>query len=608
MSSKTVVLRSAVDSWVDSTRPSKSFPNSARLGLDSGEGYAFVYFPRPFPLGVHVVSAVLRFETAGSWGTTPTLTVRRVAAKYTASRTNWNNKPGVTGATDTESHASAADRDPWEFDVTSHLQQIADGAAWYGFRVETTGTALKFLRSSQSADGKPQLTVTWAEPPDTPTRLNPTSIIGIAKPVVTFDYSDLSGATAPASLQVQIDAANNFTSGIDFDSGEVVADLPRLDLNTTAYAGLADGSTTYWRVRAKDNTGLWSEWSDPVSMTRDNKGTLTITNPAAPASNYVQEFSPPITWTLSGETQESWKVDIVDPATGNVLHSSGQRAGTDLSYTLPDGRDAVIANGGNYRVDVYSWDTKDRVASEGDERYLLATRAFFVQLDAGTTGVSSLAAALLSPEPGVQLTWTRATAPDSFTILRDDVVVEANIPPGDVFVSGTNYAYIDYTPRPRVQATYKVVANVNNKASLASSVNATPKPTGIWLIDKERGLKLFLTKTSGSSWGMGEDAATFVALGSTAQVRVTQGVRGWEGSVSGYVIEYAGKTVQQWIDQALQMRARPGRTYTLVVGTEAFLCGIANMTVPPTGDSAPGMRAVSFEFFQTSEQRYKPVL
>lgn len=608
MSTKTVELRSVIDAWADTTRPSKTLEKGGRLGLDSGEAYAYLYFARPFDLGAKVQLGTLRMETKGSWGgAAPTLTVRRLSSKPVFSRLTWNNKPGVTGASITASHASTGDRDVWEWDITTLLQNIADGQAWYGLRIETTSTTLRYLRSAQAADGKPMVTVTWAEPPDTPTTLTPSGgVVSIAKPVVTFDYTDLSGATSPAAVQVQINATNVWTAP-SFDSGEVVVDLPQLDLAATAYAGIGAGATVYWRVRVKDSSGLWSEWSDGAAMTRTAKGTLTITNPAVSPNNYVQEFSPPITWTFSGATQESYRVDIIDPASGDVLHTSGRRNGTDLSYTLPDGKDAVIANGGTYRVDVYVWDTADRVATPGDPPHVLAQRTFTVQLDAATTGVTALAAAALTPRPGVTLTWTRATAPDSFTVLRDDVVVEANIPPGDVLVSGTSYAYTDQLARPNVSSTWKVVANVNSKASLAASVAAISKPLGLWLLDVERGLELALTSTDGSTWGLGEDAETFFALGATAGIRVTQGLRGWEGTVTGALFNgFAGKTLQEWVDAALAMRARPGRTYVLVIGTEAFECSVANLAVPPTGKG--GRRPVSFDFDQTSTPRIKPVL
>ena len=47
------------------------------------------------------------------------------------------------------------------------------------------------------------------------------------------------------------------------------------------------------------------------SFKRDTKGTLTLTNPAS-GTPVVEEPTPPISWTFTGETQASYQLTIVE--------------------------------------------------------------------------------------------------------------------------------------------------------------------------------------------------------------------------------------------------------------------------------------------------------
>lgn len=594
--------RNAIDASVISTKPSTNFDQGPRLHLESGAAFAFLWFNRPFPLGVTVVNATLRVYAIGSWGISPTLTVKKVTEHWGINRINWNNRPTVGSAVATKTQSSAADGDEWAFDVTSALQGVANGAVWFGFRIETTSGARKHLYSANAVDYQPVLEVTYSEAPQAPTTMSPSGsrAVSIAKPVLTFDFTDTSGSTDLLAVQVQVDPSGAFASPA-FDSGTVLTTLPELDLADTAYTGLTAGTETRWRCRVQDAAGLWSPWSDVERFRRDNKGTLTITSPAAPPDNYVAEWTPPLSWTLTGETQRAWRLRIVlddDPTV--EVHDTGWNQGTDTSYTLPKG---IIEDDESYRMVLRIRDTKDREHTDGDPIYTEATRTFSFAEDPTPNPVTGLTATILLPRPWVQLDWDRATMPDSFSVVEvvdgRNRVYESDLDPTDLLVSGTSYRYVVKDSRPGRVHTWKVQAVVNGKTSGGPTVTKRTEIRGVWLIDHDRDIEVYLASPGRDvgEWTMGEDSAVFYPLGSQRAVVVTQGLRGYEPTVKGTLVGAAGRTMDQWEANLLRLRAKPGQVLTLSLGDDSIRGVARNISISPTPNT-PTEKAVTFEFFQ----------
>lgn len=604
----TTTVRKGVDTWLDSTNTTTNYGDAQRLGIKSGSMYPLIWFAPPFPPGANVSSAILTVYAKGAWGVSPTLSVRRVTSSWKASRVTYATTPtvlGTTGATLTQS--SPADATVWSFDVTNLMQNVADGSNYYGFRLETTDTTQRFLYSLDALDYKPTLAVTFTVPPDAPTDLVPSGnqAVSSAKPVVRFTFNDYGGDYM-SGLQVQINATNVWTAPT-FDSGILTATEPELDLSGTAYAGLANTVSAYWRVRAKDSTGLWSPWSDASQFHRDNKGTLTLSSPSV--SNVLNDFTPPIVWSLAGETQTAWRAWILrddDPTT--VLADSGKTTGTATQWTVPKG--ALKRDDITYRARVRTWDSKDRANTAGDPDFTAVERAFTFSEDGTVVAVTAFSIVInsISLQPHVTLSWTSATAPDSFNIMRDGDVVDSKLLPSDLLVSGTTYQYVDKEARRGVSHVWKVQRVVNGKASASNpTATGTLIAAGIWLADNDRNIFLFLTNTTGSTWGMGEAGDTFNPLGSATSVRLTQGIRGWEGNVTGTLVDYGANTADGWADNAMNMRSRaPRTTYTLHVGREAMKVRVFNFQVTPQSQPGPSTRLVSFDFLQVSAQRYDP--
>lgn len=604
----TAVLRNGNDTYVAQSTPSRNYSGSTQLVCKAGAAqfHSFIYFVRPFPLGATILNATLKLYQISAETATHTVTAKVLTAPWNLSQTNWNNKPPstTTGQVAVTKAFATPIGTEWAFNVTAVMQSVSDGLIWRGWTIINNLDDFLYLGSTQHPTYKPVLEVTWSDAPDAPTTLSPSGnrAVAVAKPVLRFDYTDVSGSTQLANVQVQINATNVWTSPT-FDSGTVAATTPQLDLNTTAYAGLSVAASAWWRVRVQDAAGLWSDWSAGAQFQRQNKGTLTITNP--PVSGLITEPTPPITWTFTGTTQAAWQVFVTSATdTSQVLHNTGKVAGTALAYTLPAG---VLKDDTSYALFVRVWDTVQREATPGDTAWVEATRNFTYSYDALTAPVTSLVGTDLAPVPGVTLTWVRSTAPDSFAIRRNGKIIASNLLPGTVSTGGTAYAYTDRGADPYKSTVWSVHAIVNGKTSDTNpTVTKTLQPSGIWLQDPARGIAVRLLGREGGTWAMGEEAETYTPVGGTKGVRVTQSLRGYEGSISG-TLEAGTQTIAQQVADLMLLKQNAGQVYLLTTSDFTIPVVIGNVAAAPI--PVPGQRKqVSFDFWQQAELPFTPAL
>ena len=583
------VVRSGLDSTVKVAYPNATYVAATRLQVKSGTHESFIFFRSPVPpkADMTVSSAIQRIRNAAAQTGSVTLSAQRVGASPKWLRLTWNNRPGVIGspASQTISNPGAV---WWEIDVTAHVQAIANGSPNYGWKLTTTFATLLRLCSLNSDVYKPTLVVEWTDKPDTPTVLHPVNskIVETDKPVVRMTYSDPGGDDELDAVQVQIDAAGNFVSGIDFDSGWVTSTTPELDLSTTAYAGLADGATTTLRARVRDEAGGISDWSDPVTFSRDNKGTLAITSPAATPNNFVDEFTPPIAWTLTGETQKSYRVMIAKVSRPHTwIYDSGRITSTATEHTLPfrwNGR-RVLFDDESYIVYVRVWDAKDRCGLT----YVQATRTFTVQYDGTLAPITDFTASTPSSgAPWVTLQWDRATTPDQWVIVRDGEVIEKEDIATDLLVSGTTYRFIDRTARPLVEHEYKIravdiVTAVRKMAAGSPTVTITPVAQGIWLTNNGGSLEVHLYGEDVENVEYGEDSTSYVPIGGDAAIKITSGLQGMKGVITGIIGDTTGRTWDSYKQDLLQMKAAPATTYRLAFGDENIPVVLRDVSVSP---------------------------
>jgi hypothetical protein len=601
MSSQTV--RSGFDGWVSSGYPNVSHPQEIGLKVRSGIAYAYLWLRSPVPRGATVVSATLTLRARGASSGSRTLSVRRATSSWKASRLNYNNRPGVGPSSATKVIGTVATQDRIEFDVTDFVQAWANGLENYGWRIDTTASATHELYGFNSAYA-PTLSVTWADNPSEPTDLRPSeAVTSKAKPHLTFTYNDVSGNTELAAVRVQINPTNSFSSPA-FDSGEVATTASGLDLATTAYAGLAEDASAYWRVRAKDGAGLWSTWSDPVQMTRKSKPTVTIENLGA---GVAYDSSPPIIWSVSGGTQTRFRVIVSHVTDGRIVYDSKEHESAETSHTIPAG---YLFDDWTYRVRVRVWDGENREATPGDPTYAEAEANFHLDTDVDVGGVTGLAVAQVGLKPTVDLTWNRSTTPDRFVILRDGRQV-AMKDAEDLYEGGTSYRYRSYGSRPNWSHRWEVRAVVNGRTSPSSDgVFFTTRVEGLWILDSERDIDVTLYGDDEGTWKMEDDASVYTPVGSDQVVRVVSGLRGLEGSLSGALMAGFGKTFRDMEADLYRIKERPYRPVRIVAGDMSFQALIGNITIAPSPKTRAGQiyKDVSFDFWQVEQREFEAVL
>ena len=338
-------------------------------------------------------------------------------------------------------------------------------------------------------------------------------------------------------MQVATDLA--FTS-LSLDTGKQAGDLQQLDTSTTSLPGLAVGATRYWRVQVWNDADVASGWSQPATWIRQPLAALTISSPGATC----EETTPPILWAFAG-TQARWRVtlsriELTGPAT-----QLWQAHGADASVAAtPD--PGLIVTGPTYQAKVEVWDTTARAY----DQHSIATQVFtYVRsgVPAAPTGlaVAPLVAGQL-PAPAVVLTWSRASAPDFWSLRVNGLEVLTRIPVTDCLVSGSNYRLTYWGLAPRQAAVLEIEAVVQSGGAGAPfdhsgpnpTLSYTPNPVGIWLADDSSpgaaaGSFVCLLGDDATDAVIAENATTYDPVGAQVPVRILDVVRGYEGSISG---------------------------------------------------------------------------
>jgi hypothetical protein len=465
---------------VGSGKPSTAFGQQAKAPLEFNAAniYTRAALSPEIPVTAVVDNGLLTFRQATAAVGSTSVTVQRAASPFNA-KTTWNNKPGVTGTAITLTKSAPAAGTLWVFDVTADVQAFVDGSATnYGWKVTTTNGTRFYMSGAVASTGKPTLTFDYETLPDFPQNLTPNgAAVSVAKPVLSWDA--LAGTTA---VQVQIDNDADGVSPV-FDSGEVAQTASTFPLAATAYAGLADGATTSWRVRVRTPGGL-SGWSAWATFSRAAKGVITVTNPGATSA----DGSPPFQATFT-ETVTQWRVTLRDTLTGALLDTSGWVADPVIEWTPTKGV-TVAGQQGTFTVEVI--DDVARVATPGDPVAAVATQTFTLTLSGAVAPLDSFVIEQRGASPAVYLIGTRSEIPDEVAIFRDGVQI-ARVPGLDVF-DDTAFEWADYTAAPNWRYEYRVAPVVDGAVASGGTVlSIKPTCVGLWLIAEDDGTSLYLS-------------------------------------------------------------------------------------------------------------------
>lgn len=604
-----VLLKNGTDSYISEKYPAKTYSTVSKLYLADGSSadtrYAYLYFGVPSGMfGATIISAKLRLFNGDGWTGSVTLSVKRLAAKFTASKVTWTNFPATAGTAISLTKSSAAKGTLWEFDVTTLMQSVANGAAWYGFQIYATNATAKWLYSSNGDDKyRPQLELTWSNAPYAPSVLIPNGgAVGIQKPTLQWDFTDPGGDVSMQAFQLRIfstQALANANGTGDLLDTTVSSDTPEVDIDDTAYGGLANNATVWWRVRVQDGSGLWSQWSAVATFNRINKGTLTITNPAASPNNYVTDDTPPFSWTFTGQTQRAYEVLLSTPtAPSTYLWRSGVITSTATAVTPPAGKITTV--GSTYRLTVRIYDTQLRRTVADDQLYVEQVVDFTYNQSNTVATVTGFSVAIDAYRPKTNIAFSRTTAPDFFVIYRDGKVIKT-VQPSEVFVSGTAYLFTDYTAQARKSHTWSVAAKTNGVTSSGNpSGTGTPVlvTTVVSSLDGTNEVFLFNPDVEAA---MAEISEAHYILGNAPPVLITQSLRGYEGTVAGVLLDnqVPGLTIDAQLAALDYFRSNPGQVLKLSWVEKTVQVVVYNVTessIPyPNGTID---HAASMSFFQ----------
>lgn len=610
------LLRNAVDTWTNQAANTKNYGDGARLwvgSVTSNIRYSWLFFSRPWPPGSLIISAKLRLYSGSTVGTSTTFTVQRAASKWGVNRVTYTNQPTVVAGSATKVMATLAPGTEVEIDVTTLVQGVADGGAWYGFRVASSQTAAShWVHSTQGliGDYRPVLEVTWSLPPEAPENLSPAGgrAVSIAKPVIRSEFRDPDGQDTMNAMRVWFSATKS-TVTADADTGAVTTDIPEVDLSTVAainaWAGIGLTTTSY-RVCVQDSNNQWSDWSTWADVIRVAKGTLTMTAPSS-GSPVFTDGSPTITWSLAGATQRAYQVVISRADRPNDwIWDSGKLTGTATSASVPFG--TIVDSSLTYRVRLRVWDTVDRESTPTDPAMYEITRDVTFSYSAGTAPVVSFSGTADPDKPEMDFTWTRSAPPDHYQLQRSEdggttwnYIAEWT--GAELSTGGTNYAASDRTAAPYINYQWRMLAVVAGVQSASNpTYSGSIRRLAPTLMRKDGSDHIIIANPARSKQFL-DIQGIHEVMGAAPPVVVSQKLGGNGGTVSGRLAPeiQPSLTAQQLKARFKGIRRDAGMTMILSIADEQIYIVPYNMQIDTVTDTTGITYQVSFDYVEVDK-------
>ncbi len=326
-----------------------------------------------------------------------------------------------------------------------------------------------FFVKTTTVSMNPQSSLSTTEPqPDTTA---PTSV-GLLIPAnnsvdvtttTTLTVNTASDPSAPVSYYIQLALDTGFTSGIQTRDWST----------STSWTGpaptLANGTTYYWRVKAKDSPGNTSSYKGHILDT-DGDGKFVTASavvnnpPTAPtgglpddAVNWTNDPTPAFTWTFNdpdaGDSQSAYQLIGSGPGS----YDSGKVSSTTPSHLQP----SALADG-TWSWQVMCWDVADSSSPW--------SASWTVKIDvAAPISIADLTASLSGGS--IQLNWSAPTDTSgvkNYKIWRSTESLGAN--PVFLATDDATPGYIDASP---IYGTtnYYIVRTVDNASNESADSN-----------------------------------------------------------------------------------------------------------------------------------------
>ena len=311
---------------------------------------------------------------------TSTLSASTVAESYVEANNSPTNPATTTIGTDAE----------WDWVLQDNL---AVSATNYCFRmVKNDGTPL------DAYTNYPQILTNTQ--PNQPTQSTPFNNQKVATILPDFNFISSDNEADDLDYEIQVSISNTFGSTVIdkdstinpelFDNLDTPANKAPFNSGDTIHflstSALTNGTTYWWRVRAKDSNGSnsWGSWSASYSLTIDTSVVLP-------------------TWHQT--TSEQFQTDLFDGANSSssnaVMLTVGSTTGTIWSSQIDFSVAATGTVWGSFKVASTSPPGTIRMQVE----YLTATSSWALIPDAdlvgNSAGFSATSTALLTVDPGV---------------------------------------------------------------------------------------------------------------------------------------------------------------------------------------------------------------
>lgn len=614
------VQRNGRDTFVNSAAPNGERNKNEKLKLISGQAHIYVYLPLPGVRKRTIEQATLSGLAAVAMPA-QTLTVTPVGGDWSPRTTTWNEQPALrtAQAVNVAIPATAAGQ-RFEVDVTAHVQKVADGTKHYGWRIATnSGSTTQRVAAFDAPGPGWVLEVDFVEAPEPPTDLSPNGNVVGTEPTLTFDFTDLGGAsTELAAVRVQVSTSASESGA--WTSPETATTTPEFNLATSAWPTTpVSGTTYYWRVQVKDGAGYWSDYSDWASFVYAPKPSVIVDNPA---TGIAWDVTPTIAAHISTGTIKAWRIRIArGDDKSKVIYDSGKRPGNGtnaLAHTIPlktmshvanptDGRPVTrrpyLRDDRDYWLNIRVWDRNDREATPGDPTWTQVWTQFHLDDDLTPPPPTNLQATQVGDTPRVRLAWVRDTgAPEGWIIRRDGEVI-ARLEPDEVEVDldADVYSWVDNSAPPFIQHVWTVrVIDGGKKTAPSNEVHLTPEASGVWLLAGDDA-EAVLAGIDVDGFSATDKRARYALVNEPYDLDIVHSLGGVAGAYVGSISSF-----DDWESSKaalMAMRSRTTEAVRLVYGTVNIPVLLANVTVLPAPEMLPNnmLHVVRFDAMQVGE-------